>query len=111
VQTKDLFLSGVSLGMCRTERGGDRATEGQSDDRASPDFFYLNQPEDYDMSAKLFDIKELEADVDKEMLDEHVKEAKKRLISKRREVNHAEQIVRNLEREYQLLLLEIADDA
>jgi hypothetical protein len=63
------------------------------------------------MSAKLLDIKALEADVDKEMLDEHVKEAKKKLIAKRREIKRAEQIVRNLEREYQLLLLEITDDA
>jgi len=68
-------------------------------------------PEDYDMSAKLFDIKELEADVDKEMLDEHVKDAKQKLITKRKEIRNAERIVRNLEREYQLLLLEITDDA
>ena len=63
------------------------------------------------MSAKLFDIKELEADVDKEMLDEHVKDAKQKLITKRKEIRNAERIVRNLEREYQLLLLEITDDA
>ena len=63
------------------------------------------------MSAKLFDIKELEADVDKDMLDEHVKDAKRKLITKRKEIRNAERIVRNLEREYQLLLLEITDDA
>ena len=63
------------------------------------------------MSAALFDIKELEADVDKEMLDAHVKDAKAKLVGKRREIKRAEQIVRNLEREYQLLLLEITDNA
>ena len=63
------------------------------------------------MSAKLFDIKELEADVDAEMLDAHVADAKKKLIAKRKEIRNAERIVRNLEREYQLLLLEITDDA
>ena len=59
----------------------------------------------------LFDVNALEADVDKEMLEAHVKDAKARLISKRKEIRSAERIVRNLEREYQLLLLEITDDA
>ncbi len=63
------------------------------------------------MSAALFDIKELEADVDAEMLESHVKEAKSKLIDKRKQIRNAERIVRNLEREYQLLLLEITDDA
>lgn len=63
------------------------------------------------MSAKLFDIKDLERDVDKEMLDVHMQEAKTKLIGKRKEIRRAERIVRNLEREYQLLLLEITDDA
>ncbi len=63
------------------------------------------------MSAKLFDIKELETEVDKEMTEAHVKEAKAKLIGKRKEIRRAERIVRNLEREYALLLLEITDDA
>ncbi len=63
------------------------------------------------MSTKLFDITKLEADVDAEMLETHVKEAKGKLIGKRKEIRNAERIVRNLEREYQLLLLEITDDA
>ena len=61
--------------------------------------------------AALFDVNALEAEVDKEMLDTHVKEAKKKLIDKRKEIKRAEQIVRNLEREYALLLLEITDNA
>ena len=40
-----------------------------------------------------------------------VKEAKSKLVGKRKEIKRAEQIVRNLEREYQLLLLEITDNA
>lgn len=63
------------------------------------------------MSAKLFDIKKLEEDVDAEMTEAHVKEAKAKLIGKRKEIRKAEQIVRNHEREYQLLLLEITDNA
>lgn len=63
------------------------------------------------MSAKLFDIKKLEEDVDAEMTEAHVKEAKVKLIGKRKEIRKAEQIVRNHEREYQLLLLEITDNA
>jgi len=64
------------------------------------------------MSAtNLFDIKKLEEDVDKEMLDAHVKEAKTKLIGKRKDIRKAEQVVRNLEREYALLLLEITDNA
>lgn len=61
------------------------------------------------MSANLIDIKALEADVDKEMLDEHVKDAKNKLIAKRREIKRADRIVRNLELEYSLLLIEITD--
>jgi hypothetical protein len=64
------------------------------------------------MSAtKLFDIKALEADVDKEMFEEHLKDAKKKLITKRKEIASAERIVRNLRREYDVLVLEISDDA
>lgn len=63
------------------------------------------------MGAALFDIKELEKDVDKEMLDAHVKEAKAKLIGKRKEIGAAERIVRNLRREYDVLLLEITDNA
>ncbi len=62
-------------------------------------------------APQLLDIKALEADVDAEMLDSHLKDAKKKLIGKRKEIKNAERIVRNLEREYQLLLLEITDDA
>jgi hypothetical protein len=63
------------------------------------------------MSAKLFDVKALETEVDEEMLEAHIKEAKAKLITKRKEIKRAEQIVRNLRREYDVLLLEISDDA
>ncbi len=62
-------------------------------------------------AAKLFDIKKLEDDVDAEMLEAHVKDAKRKLIAKRKDIGAAESIVRNLRREYDVLLLEISDDA
>jgi len=62
-------------------------------------------------AAKLFDIKELERDVDAALLEAHIKDAKAKLIGKRKEIGAAERIVRNLRREYDVLLLEISDDA
>ena len=65
------------------------------------------------MSAKpkLFDINALEAEVDEEMVKKHIAEAKTKLIAKRQEIGKAERIVRNLRREYDVLVLEISDDA
>lgn len=59
----------------------------------------------------LFDVNELEKEVDKEMADEAMKEAKAKLITKRREIGRAERIVRNLNREYDVLLLDITEGA
>ena len=56
------------------------------------------------------DMAELEAEVDADMRKEFVAEAKKLLIGKRREIGRAKKIVRNLEREYDVLVLEISDD-
>ncbi len=58
----------------------------------------------------MFDVKELEAEVDKEISDDALKLAKVKLISKRKEIGAAKQIVRNFEREYDVLLLEITDE-
>lgn len=57
-----------------------------------------------------FDVKELEAEIDQEVTDAAVKAAKKKLIGKRTEVQQAKQVLRNLEREYNLLLLEVTDE-
>lgn len=62
-------------------------------------------------AAKLFDIKELEQEVDEEMAKKHLTEAKTKLIAKRQDIAKAERIVRNLRREYDVLVLEISDDA
>lgn len=59
----------------------------------------------------LFDIKTLEAEVDKEVAEEAMNSAKKRLIAKRQEITRAKRIVRNLTREYDALVLEITDEA
>lgn len=62
------------------------------------------------MTKPLFDVNQLVDEVDAEIDADHLKDAKKKLIGKRREIKNAERIVRNLEREYALLLLEITDD-
>jgi hypothetical protein len=67
--------------------------------------------EETTMSAALFDVSKLVEEVDAEIDADHLKDAKKKLITKRREIKNAERIVRNLEREYALLLLEITDNA
>ena len=59
----------------------------------------------------MFDIKELEAEVDQEVALEVLEAAKEKLKSKRRQIGQAKAVVRNLEREYQALLLEVTDDA
>lgn len=59
----------------------------------------------------MFDIKELEREVDKEVADEVMKEAKKKLIAKRKEIGKAKAMLRNLENEYKALLHEVSEDA
>lgn len=63
------------------------------------------------MGTTLLDVTKLVEEVDAEIDADHLKDAKKKLITKRREIKNAERIVRNLEREYALLLLEITDNA
>lgn len=58
----------------------------------------------------MFDIKALEGEIDKEMADEAMAQAKEKLVVKRREIKRAETIVRNLRREYDALLLEVTED-
>lgn len=59
----------------------------------------------------MFEIKKLEAEIDKEVAAEAIEMAKGKLKSKRREIGRAKAVVRNLEREYDALLLEVSDDA
>ena len=59
----------------------------------------------------LFDINKLEAEVDKEMIERMIDEAKAKLIAKRQDIKRAERIVRNLQREYDVLVLEISENA
>jgi hypothetical protein len=58
----------------------------------------------------MFDVKKLESDVDAEMAEEAIEEAKDKMKSKRQEIKRAERIVRNLRREYDALVLEITED-
>ena len=58
----------------------------------------------------MFDVKALEAEVDADFADDAIKKAKAKLIVKRKEISSAKQIVRNFEREYDVLLLEITDE-
>ena len=59
----------------------------------------------------MFDIKKLETEVDKEVAAEVLEAAKSKLKAKRREIGRAKAVVRNLENEYQALLLEVSEDA
>ena len=59
----------------------------------------------------MFDIKKLEAEVDKEVADELIDAAKSKLKAKRRDIQRAKAVLRNLENEYQALLLEVSEDA
>ena len=58
----------------------------------------------------MFDIKKLAQDAEAEVAEEDIKQAKKKLVTKQRDIRHAKRIVANLEREYQSLLLEISED-
>lgn len=64
-----------------------------------------------DKETHMFDIKELESEVDKEVAEEVLKEAKTKLKAKRKEIGKAKAIVRNLELAYGALLQEISSDA
>ncbi len=59
----------------------------------------------------MFDIKKLDAEVDKEVSDEIIKAAKAKLTTKKRDVLRAKAVVRNLEAEYAALLVEVSEDA
>ena len=59
----------------------------------------------------MFDIKELEKEVDAEVAEEVLKEAKNKLKAKRREIGQSRAVLRNLENEYKALLLEVSEDA
>lgn len=53
---------------------------------------------------------QLQEEVEKEINDEIIKEAKERLKEKRREIEQAKRILANLKLEYDALLLEIDRD-
>jgi len=53
---------------------------------------------------------QLQEEVEKEINDEIIKEAKERLKKKRREIEQAKRILANLKLEYDALLLEIDRD-
>ena len=59
----------------------------------------------------MFDIKKLDAEVDKEVSEEIMKAAKTKLIAKKRDIGRATALVRNLKAEYAALLVEVSDDA
>ena len=58
----------------------------------------------------MIDITQLEAEVDQEVSDAAVKKAKKELVAKRKEIQQAKVIVKNLETEYKALLLRLSDE-
>ncbi|MFG1395898.1 hypothetical protein [Roseixanthobacter pseudopolyaromaticivorans] len=59
----------------------------------------------------MFDIKEVEKQARAEIAKERGDKAKARLKDKLKQIAAAERIVQNLKNEYEVLLLEIGDDA
>lgn len=59
----------------------------------------------------MFDINELEKEVDAEVAKEVIDAAKDKLKAKRRDIQRAKAVLRNLENEYKALLLEVSEDA
>jgi hypothetical protein len=58
----------------------------------------------------MFDIKQVQADAEKEIADERSKRAKDKIKDKLREIDKAKKIVANLQNEYEILLKDIGAD-
>lgn len=56
----------------------------------------------------MFDIKKIQADAEKEIAEELATSAKKAIKDKLRSISAARAVVANLEREYEVLLREVA---
>ena len=58
----------------------------------------------------MFDVNKLADEVDKEVTEAAVKDAKAKLVTKQKDIRHAKRILANLDREYHSLLLEISEE-